>query len=260
MTTVELQYDDAGEGAAVVFVHGHPFDRSMWQPQQPLARRFRIVAPDLRGYGSSPATPGVVSMRELAQDVWALVDRLELQRIAVVGLSMGGLVAMEMSLARPDDVSALALVATTAQPVTEEEAARRRALADAVEREGMQPLLDDMLPRLFGTAPPPAAAQRVRAMMAANQPQGSAAALRGRAERPDYRARLPSLQMPSFVCVGERDAWSTAEVTEELVGCLADPRLLVLPDVGHLPNLERPEEFNAALETFLEGAGARRAP
>jgi 3-oxoadipate enol-lactonase len=254
MTTVDLDYDDAGRGAAVVFVHGHPFDRSMWEPQRALSQRFRVVTPDLRGYGRSPSTPGVVSMQELAQDVWALIDRLGIARTAIVGLSMGGLVAMEMSLAQPDRVWALGLVATTAEPVTEPEATQRRAVADAVEREGMRPLLDDMLPRLFGADPPPETVRRVREMMAANQPQGSAAALRGRAQRPDYRDRLRTLEIPAFVCVGNRDAWSTGAVTEQLVGCLARAQLLVLPGVGHLPNLERPEQFNAALAVFLDGA------
>lgn len=104
--SVQLAFDEVGEGPVVVLVHGHPFDRSLWSPQQPpLAEAgFRVIAPDLRGYGQSAATAGTVSMRTLAEDVVGLLDRLEVATAALVGLSMGGLVAMEFALAHPHRV------------------------------------------------------------------------------------------------------------------------------------------------------------
>jgi len=90
----------------------------MWWPQlASLADEFRLVAPDLRGYGQSPATKGTVTMAELAQDVWALLDELGMSAVAVVGLSMGALVAMEMAIARPERVWALGLVAAWSPPL-----------------------------------------------------------------------------------------------------------------------------------------------
>src|SRR4051794_5058648 len=97
-----LAYDDRGTGAVVVLIHGHPFDRFVWRPQlDSLSESWRIVAPDLRGFGQSTVTAGTVSMREFADDVWELLAGLGITAAAVVGLSMGGLVAMEMSIARP---------------------------------------------------------------------------------------------------------------------------------------------------------------
>jgi pimeloyl-ACP methyl ester carboxylesterase len=114
---VDLAYDEAGAGPAVVLIHGHPFNRSMWAPQvAALSDGYRVIAPDLRGYGDSPVTPGTVPMSQLAADVAALLDRLGAARAAVVGLSMGGLVAMELAIADPARWWALGLVATTAQP------------------------------------------------------------------------------------------------------------------------------------------------
>ena len=94
-----IAFDDLGSGPAVVLIHGHPFNRSMWSPQrEPLVRAsFRIVIPDLRGYGDSSSTLGVVTMAELAGDIIQLLDSLEVEEAAVVGLSMGGLVAMELA-------------------------------------------------------------------------------------------------------------------------------------------------------------------
>ncbi|MBA3243930.1 MAG: alpha/beta fold hydrolase [Actinobacteria bacterium] len=255
-----LAFEDRGEGPAVVLVHGHPFDRSMWAPQQePLGRSFRVIAPDLRGYGQSPATSGTVTMRQLASDVEALLDDLGVESAAVVGLSMGGLVAMELAIASPDRWWALGLVATTAEPVTEAERRERLAMAEALEREGMQPLADAMGERLFGPGCAQDVVDGIVKMMRANNPQGAAAALRGRAERPDYRLGLAALEIPAFVCAGTHDAWSTEAVTQALIDCLNAPTSLLLPKIGHLPNLESPDVFNRELLRFLQAAAPARA-
>jgi 3-oxoadipate enol-lactonase len=260
MPRVSLAHDDVADGPAVVLVHGHPFDRSMWRGQlRALGGEFRVVAPDLRGYGLSPARGDVALMSDLAGDVWGLLGELGVGDFAVVGLSMGGLVAMEMAIADPQRVWALGLVATTAQPVTEDERRERLAMAAEVQARGMDPLVRSMAPRLFGRDPDPHVIESVRVMMTGNNPRGAAAALRGRAERPDYREGLRALRMPSFVCVGTRDTWSTAAVTRELVSCLGDARVLTLPEVGHLPNLEAPERFDRELLDFLRAAPPRGA-
>lgn len=250
-----LEFDAFGRGPAIVLIHGHPFDRSMWAPQRAalVAAGYRVILPDLRGYGATPATPGIVRMDELADDIVALLDRLEVASVAAIGLSMGGLVAMELAI-RTDRLWALGLVATTAQPVTAEERARRHQLADAAERDGMAPIVDAMRDALFGRGVPPEVVGAVESMMTDNNPIGAAAALRGRAERPDYRLLLSALAVPAFVCVGTADHFSTAEVTEELVSCLPGATRLILPGIGHMPNLEASDEFNRALIDFLRTA------
>jgi len=232
----------------------------MWRPQLAmLGSEFRLLAPDLRGYGRSPATEGTVTMAELAQDVWALLDELDVASAAVVGLSMGGLVAMEMSISDPRRVWALGLVATTAEPLTDVERSQRLSLADQVDLMGMGPVVDIMGPKLWGPYADSATMARVGRIMLGNNPVGTAAALRGRANRPDYRPGLRGLTVPSFVCAGTGDPWSTAEVTHELVECLKNCRTSTLPDIGHLPNLEAPERFNVELSRFLRDAWQARA-
>jgi pimeloyl-ACP methyl ester carboxylesterase len=249
-----LVFDDLGEGPAVLLIHGHPFDRSMWQPQHRslLDAGFRVVAPDLRGYGESEPTPGTVTMGELAEDLLALLDRLQIERFAAIGLSMGGLVAMELAI-RSERLWALALVATTAESVTEAERERRLRLAAAAEADGMTPLVEAMHD-LVGPACPQEVVDAVEQMMRRNNPLGAAAALRGRAERPDYRRLLETLRLPTFICAGTADRFSTAEVTDELIACLPGASTLVLSEIGHLPNLESPERFNDALVRFLRSA------
>jgi len=252
-----LAYDTAGSGPCVVLVHGHPFDRSLWEPQvSALAHHFRVVAPDLRGFGESPVTAGVVTIPDHADDVEDLLARLGAERAAVVGLSMGGLVAMELVTRNPDRCWALGLVATTAEPPTPQERKVRRERADQIERDGLRVLIDYMQSGLYGSRATRAMRESVDAMMARAPVHGAASALRGRAERTDYRPRLAALDLPTLVCTGSEDPWSDAAVTAEIVAHLRLPETLLLEGVGHLPNLEAEESFNRALIDFL----GRHAP
>ena len=255
---MRLSYSDVGSGECVVLIHGHPFDRRLWDPQVAgLRDRFRVVTPDLRGFGASPVAPHSVTMDSYADDIVELLDgELKISRAAVIGLSMGGLVAMEFAVAYPERCWALGLVATTVEPVTPQEHATRLQRADAVERDGMAVLVEYMHTGLYGPSCPPAVRTRVDDMMAAAPPVGAAAALRGRAERPDYRPLLAGLDIPAFICAGTADPWSTPAVTAEIASCLKYPELTIFDDVGHLPNLEAEAEFNQALSEFL----GRHAP
>ncbi len=249
---MRLAYDDAGRGDCVVLIHGHPFDRSLWQPQVAALRPdFRVLVPDLRGFGESPVTPGLVTMREYAADVEGLLDDLGITRAAVVGLSMGGLVTMELAVSQPQRYWAIGLVATTAEPPSPEERVIRLERAGAVEREGMVVLVDYMHTGLYGPACPPAVRRRIDAMMSAASPAGAAAALRGRAGRPDYRPALASLGIPALVCAGTADPWSDQAVTDGILAWLKHPELILIDGAGHLPSLEAETEFNEALLTFL---------
>ena len=249
---MRFAYDDAGRGDCVVLIHGHPFDRTLWEPQVAALRDgFRVLAPDLRGFGQSPVTPHLVTMREYAADIEQLLDDLKITRAAVIGLSMGGLVTMELAASRPERYWAIGLVATTIEPPTPGERMTRLERAAAVERDGMTVLVDYMHTGLYGPACPPAVRARVDAMMSAAPPAGAAAALRGRAGRPDYRPLLAALDIPALVCTGSADPWSDQAVTAEIVASLKRPETFVIDGVGHLPNLEAESEFNAALDAFL---------
>jgi pimeloyl-ACP methyl ester carboxylesterase len=250
---VKLAYDDAGSGNCVVLIHGHPFDRTLWQPQVAALRDgFRVVAPDLRGFGHSPVTQHLVTMRELAADIEELLATLGIGRAAVVGLSMGGLVTMELAAVQPERYWAIGLVTTTMQPPAPGERAARRERADAVEQDGMQVMLDYMHTGVYGPNCPASVRSRVDAMMSAAPAAGAAAALRGRAERPDYRALLMGLDIPALVCTGSADPWSDQAVTAEIIAHLKRPELVVIDGVGHLPNLEAEDKFNDVLRAFLQ--------
>ena len=258
MPAATLPHDDRGSGPAIVFIHGHPFSRAMWAGQvEALSDEFRVIAPDLPGYGASPPLAQIMSMRRFADSVLELLDALGIARSTVVGLSMGGLVAMELGLAAPERVDGVVLAATTAAPVTDDEAERRRRTAADLDAHGMLGHTAEMLPRLFGPAASrdPGVTVPIVQTMLRTSPAGAAAALRGRAKRPDYERLLRDLRPPALVVAGDRDAYSTKEVTAQLVAALPEPEVLILPGVGHFPNLEAPEAFEAAVRDFARRAG-----
>jgi pimeloyl-ACP methyl ester carboxylesterase len=258
-----MAYDDVGgrdgtsEQGVLLLIHGHPFDRTMWraQAQAVAAAGWRCVVPDLRGYGDTSVDPGKVTLDVFANDLAALLDALAISRVAVGGLSMGGQIAMEFARLHARRLDRLLLAATFPRIDTDEGRRFRLEMADRLEREGMAAYADEVLPRMLSASSIttlPRVAEHVRTMMRRAPPLGAAAALRGRAERPSYEPVLADLDIPALIVAGDQDAFTTRDDAEQMRRLLRQSRLLWLPGVGHMPNLERPKEFNAALIAFLD--------
>jgi len=254
---VRIAYDDAGSGPrTLLLVHGHPFDRTMWRPQVEHLRAsgWRVIAPDLRGYGASDVVPPITTLDVFASDLAALLDRLGVDGVVIGGLSMGGQIVMDFARQFPHRVRGILLAATFPQAETDAGKTRRNAMADRLLREGMDAYAAEVLPSMLAArsiASMPDVAAHVLAMMRAAAPEGAAAALRGRAERPDYGSTLASLDVPALVVVGDQDAFTTREDADRMQALLR-AELLWLEGVGHMPNLECADEFNAALDRLLE--------
>lgn len=253
---IELAYTDAGRGPAVVLLHGFPFDRSMWRGQvERLSADFRVIAPDFRGHGGTTVTDGPSTMEELAEDVVALLDELNVSRAVVCGLSMGGYVALALYRAHPSRVRALVLADTRAKADTEDARRTREENARRALAEGMSPIVDAMLPKLLSERArvgEPDVVARVREMMLGISPEGAAAALRGMARRRDQTDILSKIEVPVLVVVGSEDAVTPPSEAEAMHALIEGSRLRVIEGAGHVSNVERPEEFDRALALFLE--------
>ncbi|MEW2623893.1 alpha/beta hydrolase [Streptomyces sp. NPDC048106] len=251
-----LAYTDKNPEATsripLLLLHGHPFDRTMWDPQ---VARFsadrRVIAPDLRGYGASPVTPGTVPFARHAADLAELLDFLGVDTCVTAGLSMGGQLAMECYGRFGDRVRGLVLADTFAAPETPEGKRGRQAMADRLLAEGMRGYADEVLERMVAPYADAQVKSHVHGMMTATPPEGAAASLRGRAERPDYRPLLPRVTVPALVVVGADDTYTPVSDAESLHAALPDSTIEVIEGAAHLPNLERPEGFNRVLEAFL---------
>ena len=254
---ITVGYDEVGTGDDVLLlVHGTPFNRSMWRPQLAAAPAgWRLIAPDLRGYGESTVVPGKTTFDVFAADLAALLDHIGIDRAALGGLSMGGQIVMEFARQYPDRVRGLLLAATFAQTDTDEGKRRRNAMADRLIEEGMRPYAEEVLPKMLAPrsiAAMPAVAEHVTAMMRDTDPQGAAAALRGRSERPSYEETLARLDVPAVIIVGSEDAFTTRQDAERMRDLASDSELVWLEGIGHMPNLENPDAFNLALIRFLD--------
>ena len=254
-----ISYRDAGSGHAVLFIHGHPFDHSMWEPQiQSLRWKYRAIAPDLRGYGqSSVGKESAVTLEMMAEDLTGLLDHLSVDRVCVVGLSMGGQIAMEFARAFPQRTAAAVFAATFPQAETAEGVELRNRMADRFLAEGTAIIGTEMIPKLIGRSAlkrMPSIASHVYKMICNTDPGGAAAAVRGRAMRRDYRESLKSFSFPCLIVVGTEDSYSPVKDAEGMHAAIPNARLEIFEGIGHMPNLEDEDRFNRLLHEFLETA------
>jgi pimeloyl-ACP methyl ester carboxylesterase len=180
---VRLAYDDVGSGPELLLVHGYPFNRSLWAEQvDALSKTFRVITPDLRGFGESEISEGVSTMNRMAQDVAHLMNALEISSAIVGGLSMGGYVVFAFYKQFATRVRGLVLADTRAQADTEEAKQVRTQQAQQILASGMAGVTDAMLPKLLTpetVSKRPEVVKRIRDMMLKTKPAGAAAALRG---------------------------------------------------------------------------------
>lgn len=251
----ELSYDVRGQGAPVLLLHAFPLGMAMWEPQvRALAERHRVVRFDARGFGGSPPGDGLLSMERIAEDAVALLDHLGLPPAAVCGLSMGGYAAFALWRRHPERVRALVLADTRAGADSDEAKKGRADLAEKVRRQGPEAAAEAFLPKLLGETTRrerPEMVARVREMILANPARGICDALAGLAARADSTDVLREIRVPALFVVGEEDVVSPPAEMEAMHRQVAGSRLVTLPRVGHLSNLEDPPGFNAALSEFL---------
>ncbi|MGO9115650.1 MAG: alpha/beta fold hydrolase [Thermoguttaceae bacterium] len=253
---VDLAVADHGAGRPIVLIHGFPMDHSIWAQQvQSLASRYRVITPDLRGFGHSSVTPGKVTVEQWADDLAAMLDALKItEPIVLGGLSMGGYVAFRFFQAHRSRLAALVLCDTKAAGDSPQAAAGRLETAQRTEREGSQFLADTMLPRLLASATldgKPDVVDRLRQIILAGDRIGYAATSRGLAERPNFAPLLPQINCPTLLIVGRQDAISTVAEMNAMARTIPGSRIVEIDGAGHVTPLEAPGEVTAAIEQFL---------
>lgn len=243
---VELSYEEFGSGKPLIFLHGYPLNRTIWYPVVPLMEKYaRLILPDLRGHGASPAPKGVYRMDTLASDVAHLMDRLEIKQAILVGHSMGGYVALAFARGYPSRVGGLALVASHCFADEPEKKKARLENAERVERTGdIEFIVENMSPNLIDDL---CWQDKLRPLMASTSPTGVAGVLRGMAEREDSCQVLAELEMPMAIIAGEQDAFIPLQRAEEMAHKMKKPWLEVMQGCRHMPMLEAPQEVSRVL-------------
>lgn len=254
-----LAFTEQGSGPVVVLLHGFPLSRVMWAEQiRSLSASHRVIAPDLRGHGESPAPDAVYTMDSMADDVVELLDGLGVAEPVVVGgLSMGGYVALAMALKHPARLRALMLIDTRAAADSPEAAEQREVTAQSVLKAGNPgAMIAAMIPKLFGKTTLAQHPDRVGPMrddMEKTSASGVVGALRGMAVRPDRREQLAEITVPTLVVVGEDDVIAPPDEARAIADALPDGRLEIIPAAGHLSPYENPQAVDEVVLRFLQG-------
>ena len=251
---VSLGYDDIGSGQPVVLLHAFPLNRTMWAPQtSALAAEWRCLSVDARGFGESTATPPFTIDR-YADDVAAILDAAALRRAVVVGISMGGYMALALWRRHPDRVRALVLADTRAGADSPETRDRRRELAALAKTTGVGAVADRQLIGLLGKTTRerrPEIESAVRAIAECATVDGVTGALEAMLERPDSTPTLPTITVPTLIVAGDEDVLTPPKEARAMHEKIERSRLEILTQAGHLSSIERPAAFNAVLSEFL---------
>lgn len=252
-----MAFEDSSDRVPVLLIHGYPLSNMLWDLQiGDLSDIARLIAPDLRGHGQTDPTDPPYSMGLFAEDCANLLDQLGMTGPVVVGgLSMGGYVAFEFARRYPEKVAGLILAATRAGADSPEVKEARDKAAGVAIAEGTPAIAEAMLPKLL--APDsyenqPDLVDFVREMMLETSEDGIVGAQAAMRDRPDSTPDLAGLKVPVLVIHGEEDQLIPLAEAEAMAAALPMSRLEVIPGAGHLPNLEKPQEFNDAVREFLE--------
>lgn len=252
MSVVDMAVTESGTGRPVVLLHAFPLTSAIFSSVLPVAD-YRVITPDLRGFGATPLGDDEPDLARMADDVVALMDRLELDSAIVGGVSMGGYVTMQMLRQAPQRVSGVLLIDTKAGADTDQARQGRLAMADAVVQQG-RPVLEPMIQALLGQTTRdsrPDVVASVSGWLDAADPRAVAWAQTAMARRPDSHATLAECGLPAVVLVGEQDTLSPRSDADSMAQALGAP-VLVVPDAGHLAVVENAAAARSQLQVALD--------
>lgn len=252
-----LCYFDEGQGEPLVLLHGFCGSSEYWERVIPLlSDSYRLIVPDLRGHGASPAPMGAYTIEQMADDVAVLLDALELPRVTLLGHSLGGYITLSFAQRHPSRLKAFGLIHSTGYPDGEEAKEKRLAAVSAIQSEGITAFVDGLVPGLFAprtAETAPELLDKAKEIGYRTPPQGAVGAALAMRERPDRRDVISSAGVPVLLVSGEEDGLVPAERT-----FTSDkPHVVqaVIPEAGHMSMLEQPERLAAAVTGFMERIG-----
>ena len=253
---MKLAVRESGDarGLPVVLLHAFPMSSAMWEPQLAAMKEFRVILPDFRGFGATPlSTPWFVE--HAVDDLFETLTSIGAEKAVLVGLSMGGYVALRAVEKRPARVKALVLCDTRAEADANDNKVKRAAAVDFVRARGVGPFLEPFLSDALAPktkAEKPAVVEFLRGVAGRSSPDAVMAALAALASRGDMTAALPGVKVPTAVLVGSQDKITPLPLAEVLRSRIPGAELHIIPDAGHFSNVENPEAFNERLVSFLK--------
>lgn len=255
-----VSYLEAGEQqrSTVIFIHGFPFNKTSWEPQiAALHESYHVIAYDIRGHGDSTEGTEEFSIDLFAKDLIGFMDALEIDRAIICGLSMGGYIALNAITTHPERFSALILSDTQCTADSAEGKQKRMAAIESIKEKGIDHYADESIKKLFAPASHTAHPDQVASihlMVTKTSVYTLTQTLLALASRAETCTKLTSIQVPVLIIVGAEDIVTPPAAARAMAERIPHAELQIIDHAGHLPNLERTDEFNTTLVAFLISA------
>ncbi|MET3292377.1 UNVERIFIED_CONTAM: pimeloyl-ACP methyl ester carboxylesterase [Brevibacillus sp. OAP136] len=249
-----IAYREEGSGPALLLLHGFCGSHAYWDKVVPeLAKEYRVLATDLPGHGGTSHVEGAETIDAMADEVKLLLDQAGVDKVILLGHSLGGYLALSIAQRYEDRLLGFGLIHSTAYPDSPEAKKGRDANVEKVGQQGIAVLIDGLIPKLFSPEhleDRKADVEEAKRIGYQTSPEGAIAALRAMKERPDRNQVLEDAALPILLVAGEQDqlipADKTFSVTKENI------TQALIKDVGHMSMMELPDQLIAELRPFLQ--------
>ncbi len=253
---VTISYNDVGEGnIPIIFLHGFPFDKSMWKGQlDSLKSSYRVIAFDIRGFGKSTEANTALSIDLFSEDLVSFMDKLNIEKAIVCGLSMGGYIALNAIKRFPERFAALILCDTQCIADTAEVKENRYKAIVQINLDGATEFNEKFIKSVFhpdSLNNKKELVENLRSIVFANSKGIINAGLIALAERSETCSSLDAIHIPTLIICGREDKVIPLAQAEFMQKHIKDAGLKIIENAGHVSNLEQPEQFNKCLLDFL---------
>ncbi|MFL9831530.1 alpha/beta hydrolase [Flavobacterium sp. ST-87] len=252
-----LSYNDVGEGSVpVIFIHGFPFDKSMWHGQMDfLKSAYRVISFDIRGFGNSIDTDSSLSIDLFAEDLIAFMDELNIEKAVVCGLSMGGYIALNAYQRFSERFEALILADTQCIADTPEVKEKRYEAINEIEVNGTANFNEGFIKKVFyedSFRNKKEQVEELKKVVFSNPEHVVQRGLKAIAERSESCSVLTEINIPTLIICGKEDSVTPLAQSEAMKESISGATLKVIENAGHVSNLEQKDKFNQHILDFLK--------
>jgi pimeloyl-ACP methyl ester carboxylesterase len=256
---IVLYEEGPSRGLPIIFIHGFPFSHAMWEPQRLLlSKTHRVISYDVRGHGKSQVGDGQYHLEFFVDDLTMVMDHLKIRQAVLCGLSMGGYIALRAVERYPDRFSGLILCDTKSQADSNEAKVNRARAIRTVKKEGVGPFADKFVKTVLcenTLQTKPALVKFVLDLIGGNSVLGISGTLLALAARTDATQALAKMALPTLILVGKEDKLTPPSASESMLKLFPRATMHVIPEAGHMSNLENPSVFNDHMLGYLQQFG-----
>jgi len=243
------------ESKTILFIHGFPFDNTMWQAQvDEFSKDYKCVSYDIRGLGESPAGDGQFTMESFVDDLETILDELKLNKPILCGLSMGGYISLRALERIQEKFSAAILCDTRSEADNNEGKIKRAAGIKRINKEGLAPFVKDFITNCFGDDFKQNRKEKLQMIIEKSSqfnPVGVKGCLLAMLSRSDTTMNLGKINIPTLLICGEQDTLTPPPVMKDMFQKINEAEFVEIPKAGHMTPIENPQMVNKAIRDFL---------